>query len=67
MRNRTKCSIVLATVDGDAENVKKKTERIGLVSEKMKNGILLLLRFGTYKKDQLSTFVRKTIIVTGNK
>jgi len=67
VRNRTKCSVVLATVDGDAENTKKITERIGLVSERMKDGILLLLRFGTYRLDKLTTFMRKTIIVTGNK
>jgi hypothetical protein len=52
-------------VEGNDENSKNISARVGLVSEKMKDGILFLLRFGMFKKNQLTTFTRKTIIVTG--
>jgi len=62
VRERTTCSLVLASVDA---NDKKTSEKIGLVSDKIQDGALLLLRFGIYTKDSLATYKTKLIIVTG--
>ncbi len=62
VRVSTTCSLVLASMDA---NDKKTSEKIALVSDKMQDGALLLLRFGIYTKDSLATFKTKTIIATG--
>jgi len=61
-RFSTKWSLVLASVQA---NDKKTSEKIALVSDKIKDGVLLLFRFGVYSEGSLATFLTKTIIVTG--
>ncbi len=63
-RFSTKWSLVLASVEA---NDKKTSEKIAMISDKINEGVLLLLRFGVYSKETLATFKTKTIIVTGNK
>ncbi len=62
VRASTTCSLVLASVDA---NDKKTSEKIALVSDKIQDGALLLLRFGIYTTDSLATYKTKTIIATG--
>ncbi len=62
VRASTACSLVLASVDA---NDKKTSEKIALVSDKIQDGALLLLRFGVYAEDSLATYKTKLIIVTG--
>jgi hypothetical protein len=62
-RFSTKWSLVLASVEA---NDKKTSEKIAMISDKINEGVLLLLRFGVYSKETLVTFKTKTIIVTGN-
>jgi len=63
VRGSATCSLVLASVDA---NDKKTSEKIALVSDKIQDGALLLLRFGVYAKGSLATYKSKTIIVTGS-
>jgi len=62
VRARTTCSLVLASVEA---NDKKTSEKIALVSDKIQDGALLLLRFGIYTEDSLATYKTNMIIVTG--
>jgi hypothetical protein len=62
VRARTTCSLVLASMEA---NDKKTSEKIALVSDKIQDGALLLLRFGIYTEDSLATYKTKLIIVTG--
>jgi hypothetical protein len=66
VREWSKCSIIVASVESVDKNSTKVSQRIALVSEKMKDGILLLFRYGISQQNQLTTYTRKTIIVTGN-
>jgi hypothetical protein len=65
VRGNVPCAVVVAGIDGDDKNAKKISEKIGLVVDKLKNGILLLLRFGFPHQNELVTFKHTTIIVTG--
>lgn len=65
VRDSTPCAIVIAGIDAEDPNSKNVSEKIGLVSEKIKNGMLVLLRFGPLSQGELTTYTRSTVIVTG--
>ena len=62
VRVNTPCALVLANFEA---NDRTTSEKIALVSDKIKDGVLLLFRFGVYSKGSLVTFKTKTVIVTG--
>ena len=67
VRKKFTSSIVLAAdfSDFQNDNFRNKSEKICLVTEKLKNGYLILLLFkASFKRDE-SRFLTKTIIITG--
>ena len=67
VRKKFTSSIVLAAdfSDFQNDNFRNKSEKICLVTEKLKNGYLILLIEGaSFKRDE-SRFLSKTIIITG--
>ena len=66
VRKKLISSIVLADFsEFEIVNFQRKSEKISLVSNKLKNGFLILLLFGTSINRDETQFLSKTIILTG--